>query len=115
MGPRLSDPFDTGSKRPSTPVEPDDHRHDSARGCSLQEPVQRHPLQDCWKFHGFRLCVSKRMLLAPTPIAALIEGLLCLPTAPALLLGGSGDIGTSPIYEQLRTSDCLPMFVCGMS
>jgi hypothetical protein len=40
------------------------------------------------------------MPMAPTLIAALIEVLLCLPTAPVPLLGGSGDFGTSPIYEQ---------------
>jgi hypothetical protein len=39
--------------------------------------------------------------MAPTLITALIEVLLCLPTAPVLLLGGSGDFGTSPFFEQL--------------
>jgi hypothetical protein len=39
------------------------------------------------------------MPATPTLITALIEVLLCLPTAPVLLLGGSGDFGTSPIYE----------------
>jgi hypothetical protein len=37
--------------------------------------------------------------MAPTLVTARIKVLLCLPTAPVLLLGGSGDFGTSPIYE----------------
>jgi hypothetical protein len=50
--------------------------------------------------------------MAPTLITALIEVLLCLPTAPVLLLGGSGDFGTSPFFEQLSdkpqlTRKCL--------
>jgi hypothetical protein len=45
--------------------------------------------------------------MAPAPITALIEVLLCLPTAPALLLERSGDFGTSPIYGQLSDKQLL--------
>jgi hypothetical protein len=46
---------------------------------------------------------------------ALIEVLLCLPTAPALLLEGSGDFGTSPIYGQLSDKHLLAhACVCGV-
>ncbi len=54
--------------------------------------------------------------MATTPITALIEVLLCLPTAPVLLLlGGSGDFGTSPIYGQLSDKRLLAyVCVCGV-
>jgi hypothetical protein len=49
--------------------------------------------------------------MAPTLITALTEVLLCLPTAPVLLLGGSGDFGTSPIYEH-HSDKPLLAYVC---
>jgi hypothetical protein len=33
--------------------------------------------------------------------------ILCLPTAPGLLIGISGDFGTSPFFGSARTSNCL--------
>jgi hypothetical protein len=50
-----------------------------------------------------------RLLMATEPNAAQFEVLLCLPTAPALPAGGSGDFGTSPFYGQLsgQATACL--------
>jgi hypothetical protein len=50
--------------------------------------------------------------MAPTLITALIEVLLCLPTAPVLLLEASGDFGTSPIYEHHSDKRPLAYVMC---
>src|ERR1700688_922628 len=48
-----------------------------------------------------------RALMATAPDAAQFEVILCLPTAPALPNGGSGDFGTSPFYGQLLDKPLL--------
>jgi hypothetical protein len=40
--------------------------------------------------------------VAPPPNAALLGVLLCLPSAPTLLIRVSGDFDTSPLFGQLR-------------
>jgi hypothetical protein len=34
----------------------------------------------------------------------------CLPMAPALPIGGSGDFGTSPFFGQLTTKHCSAVY-----
>jgi hypothetical protein len=46
VGPLFCDPFNRASERPSAPAEADDHRHDSAGGCALQETFERVSVQD---------------------------------------------------------------------
>src|SRR5580704_14003688 len=46
VGPLFCDLFNGASERPSTPAEADDHRHDSAGGCALQETFERISVQD---------------------------------------------------------------------
>src|SRR5579864_1777900 len=45
VGPLFCDPFNRASERPSAPAEADDHRHDSAGGCALQETFERVSVQ----------------------------------------------------------------------
>jgi hypothetical protein len=53
------------------------------------------------------------VLTAPEPNATLLGVLLCLPTAPALPIGESGDFGTSPFFGQLSGKQQLASkYIC---
>ena len=54
-----------------------------------------------------RRAKAPKALIALAPNATVIEGLLCLPTAPALPTRDKGIFGTSPIYGQLSDMPLL--------
>jgi len=55
------------------------------------------------------------VLTAPEPNATLLGVLLCLPTAPALPIGESGDFGTSPFFWAAlgQAAPCQQVYMCG--